>query len=173
MLQTNPDFDFNFQSTSATVTAGGAVGPVPVTLSGSGGFNSNVTWTIAGCESSALITCTLMPNPASAGQNINLTISTTAPTVSSVRHRSSGFFAFWLALPLGGFGLVFLKRRKLATPTALLLLLVLAACGGGGGGGSSEPPITHPGTPAGTYTVMVTGTAGTTTHQHNFTLTVQ
>jgi hypothetical protein len=55
----------------------------------------------------------------------------------------------------------------------LLILLGLSACGGGGGGGGSGPPITHPGTPAGTYTIMVTGTAGTTTHTHNFTIMVQ
>jgi hypothetical protein len=174
-VQSNPDFDFSFQTTSMTVTAGGSVGPVPVTLTASGGFNSSVSWTFAGCQSTALITCTLTPNPAAVGQNISFAIATTAPTVSSVRHGSSGLLAFWLALPLGGVGLVFLKRRKLVSITTLLLLLLgLAACGGGGGGGGGNaPPITHPGTPAGTYTIMVTGTAGTTTHSHNFTLTVQ
>jgi len=33
--------------------------------------------------------------------------------------------------------------------------------------------VLHPGTPAGTYPITVTGTAGTTVHSQVFTLTVQ
>jgi hypothetical protein len=51
-------------------------------------------------------------------------------------------------------------------------LLLQMACGGnsggGGGGGTSTP-----GTPAGNYTITVTGSSGSTQHTSAVTLTVQ
>lgn len=86
-----------------------------------------------------------------------------------------------MLLPIGGMtllGVGFGSRRKKVLGVLLVFLMVsgllfLAACGGGsssgggGGGGTS-------GTPAGNYTVTVTGTSGSLTAQTTtFTLTVQ
>jgi len=61
-------------------------------------------------------------------------------------------------------------RLGLVVGTVALLALLLAACGGGGGGGGNNK---NPGTPAGTYTLTITGTvSGTTTLQHTTTLTL-
>lgn len=168
-VQSNPDFSVGLSSSSATVTAGGNTSST-VSLTGSGGFNSQVTWTWTGCPQ--LATCTVSPASTTPGQNATLTITTTAPFVSRVQDHSSRFVALWIGLPFGAFGLVLMRRRKLIGIMTFLMLLGLAACGGGGGGGSG-PPITHPGTPAGTYNIVVTGTAGTITHQQTFVLTVQ
>jgi hypothetical protein len=52
--------------------------------------------------------------------------------------------------------------RKLAFGFGLLALLSLTSCSG---------PV-HGGTPAGSYTVVVTASSGTLNHPVNFTLTV-
>jgi len=106
-----------------------------------------------------------------------LTVTTTAPHTS--RAPSSRIF-YALLLPLGGMTLLGasgLSRRKKVLSLLLLFLaasglLFLTACGGGSsssnGGGSTG------GTPAGTYTVTVTGTSGSlTAPSTTFTLTVQ
>jgi len=56
----------------------------------------------------------------------------------------------------------------------LLLILVFAACGGGGESSSNNPQQNPNGTPAGTYTVMVTATPrGGSAQSLPLTLTVQ
>jgi hypothetical protein len=53
-----------------------------------------------------------------------------------------------------------------------LLLAAMTGCGGGGGG-SGGGTVHVIGTPAGTYTVVVTATSGNTSRNFNLTLTVQ
>ena len=67
------------------------------------------------------------------------------------------------------------RWRSIMVPLAsgLLLTLALAGCGGGGTSANVTP---NPGTPAGTYPLTVTGTAGsgssTLSHSVTFMLTV-
>jgi hypothetical protein len=70
-------------------------------------------------------------------------------------------------------------RRRLSSKCLrglpFILLILLSACGGGSSGSSSNNPPQNPnGTPAGTYTVMVTATpTGGTAQSLPLTLTVQ
>jgi hypothetical protein len=78
---------------------------------------------------------------------------------------------------LVGIAIIGPRRRRQFGVSAFCVLVLLAgmvACGGsssgsggGGGGGGTR------GTPAGTYAVTMTGTAGSTTHTTTFTLIVQ
>jgi hypothetical protein len=84
---------------------------------------------------------------------------------------------FWLFGLLGLTSVAVLatarKRRAAYLLAACLVLAMLwSACGGGS---STPAPKTVPGTPSGTYTLVVTGTGASTstlTHTINFTLTV-
>jgi hypothetical protein len=169
----NPNFVFSFASSSVTAKAGDAIAPIALTTTSQGGLSGSVQWAVAGCPS--LATCTISPDPTLIGQNATLTLTTTAASVSGVRTNSgNGVLALLLTAPLGALGLTVVSKRRTSILLAIAfgVVLILVSCGGGGGV-STSPPVTHPGTPAGTYTIVVTGTAGNIQHSQNFILTVQ
>jgi hypothetical protein len=91
---------------------------------------------------------------------------------------STRWLALWLLVltTLAGFRAVrWHLARRIAFPLSAVLLTVLiwASCGGGGGG--NPPPPCQPGTPAGTYTLTVTGTVSTGSGNlsHDITLTLK
>jgi hypothetical protein len=165
----------NYLSATATV-APGQTATYTLGVVGQGGFNQTVTFGCTGAPSEA--TCTvspssLIPNANGSTTNITITVTTTAPSVSPPRSRyflplpplSPGLRGLlMLALALAAMAWAAWRRNQRGVsrwqcaivPLALgfLLALMLAGCGGGGGG-------THnPGTPAGTYTLVLTGSAG-------------
>jgi hypothetical protein len=141
----------------------------------------------------AISQCSFAPNPVTPGSSsgpVVMTVNTTSSSASVSPKRSDGtaiFYACWLALP----GLVLLgtktrrvRRGKPSLAVSLLGLFMLAwllmSCGGGaissgagsnaggGGGGGGQQQGTQPGT----YTITVTGTSGTLTHQARSTVTL-
>jgi hypothetical protein len=122
-------------------------------------------------------------NPASvsnASGTSTLTISTTGPSAAlvPVSTRSRGLF-YAMLLPIFGMALMgaeLTSRKKKLLGMALASLMILgplflAACGGGnsgsGGGGSGG------GTPAGTYIISISGSAGSIVNATKVTVTVQ
>ncbi|MFZ0823455.1 MAG: SBBP repeat-containing protein, partial [Terriglobales bacterium] len=173
------DFTLTSNPTSATVTAGQS-GTFTLTVTPQGSFTSPISFSCSGLP--ALAGCTFKPasvTPNSSTATSTLTITTTAQTASlaSPYGRRSPLYAMWLVLPavlLGMVGMAAPNRRKLLSFCLAFLLvggcLLQAACGGGsnGGGGGGGG-----GTPPGTYTITVTGAAGSTQHTTAVTLTVQ
>jgi hypothetical protein len=148
-----------------------------------GGFTDPVA--LACSNLPARSACSFSPTsvtPGTSGSTSTLTISTTAPSASFKEpFRQPPVYGLWIGLMALSL-IVFAGIRRLARTRALalyfsaglltLLLALLLSCGGGGGGGGGGGP-TNPGTPAGTYTVTIAGTAGSLQNSASITLIVQ
>ncbi len=151
----------------ATVKAGSPA-VITVTVTPIGGFSSPVALTCTEPAAMTLSTCTASPasvTPSGAAVTSQVTVTTTAPSLMvpppSMPNRPlpiRQIVPLFLALIL-----LFLLptakrlRLRLAMATAMLAFLVLAGCSG------PKPPV-KPGTPPGTYSLTITGTAGATVH---------
>ena len=175
-----PDFSLNPSSgspTSHTVAAGQSA-TFSLDLAPSGAFNGTVAFTCAISPSvTPAPTCSVPASvqiTASGTQSIKVSVGTTASVTSgawfhlglpSATSPLIGAFVFL------GLALLWIQDRKRITSAAMTLLILamipLSACGGSGS--SSH---TTSGTPAGTYNVTVTATAGNLNHQVVFQLLV-
>ena len=172
---TTSSSDFTLASTAASfaVTPGASVNAtVNVTFNGS--FSGIVTFTCTDPAPGSL--CTIPPQVNAAGQ-VSFNITTTAPTVGSLRPSDQGMRVFYASLLPGLLGLVFTagsRRRSLRGLRFLGLIVVLgfstlwlASCGG------NANRVATGGTTPGTYSITVTGTSGTATSSTTFQLVVQ
>ncbi len=100
----------------------------------------------------------------SAGASATLTFTTVGTARAMSRHSSGILYAVWLPLPalaLIGLGIGSGPSRRKKLWGCLLLwcllatLIVLPACGTSGNAGTGGTPSA--GTPAGTYTITITG----------------
>ncbi len=180
----SPDFGVSAAPSSATVNAGeGAnftVGAEPA-----GGSNQTVTWSCTGAPAAA--TCTVSPssvtldgsNPATAMVTLTTTARSMSPLVGQWRfvlpllpRKVLSACVAWLLVSLIFYNLRPAPRKLLWLRASAVLVLAVLCVSCGGAGTNSGPP--HPqGTPAGAYTMTVTGSSGSLSHTTMFTLTVK
>jgi hypothetical protein len=155
--------------TAPPAVSAGQTATYSLMVSSSGGFNQQVNLT---CSAPTTITCGFSPQAvtpsASSPQSVSLIVSTQlrtiAPPGSRIKidpfagfRRFTGTWFAWLAVVSMLMTIGFLRRRPISATFgfAVILLLAMGACSGSGTAGV---PV---GTPAGTYTITVTGTSGT------------
>jgi subtilase family serine protease len=175
-----PSADFSISGLNSTVSAPGGTGTSTMTVTALNGFTGTVNLTCSPSSASAQITCSL--NPTSLDMSTGTTNGTKAATLSMVtvadlqmpnhwQRRGTWFAAsggLFAAVLLGG---VSSRRRWLALVGFFVVVTILMGVACGGGGGSAQKKTQ--GTPAGSYTVTVTATSGSTTHATSVNLTVQ
>jgi pro-kumamolisin-like protein/Big-like domain-containing protein len=162
------------------VSAPGGSGSSSVAVTWSTGFSGTISLACSGLPSEAACafsTPTITANGTLTTVTPGIIVSTTAAT-AMLQSPGRRHLGHWLAA--GGFMLfsavlIGIPRRR--SPLLLLLLLGLIVMAPGCGGGSSNhtppPPPPNPGTPAGTYNIVVTATSGSTTSSTGFTLILQ
>ena len=170
----------SFALTPAAVSPGGS-STSTVNVTAAAGFSGAVALSCSVQPAPALApTCSISPSSTSPGTPATLTVSTTAPTAGALPSKGGSGLFYAVCLPLiglvatrVGLGRRQKKEKILAATLGCILfagVVFQVACGGNssGGGGSI-------GTPAGTYTITVSGvdSSGTLKHSANTMLTVQ
>ena len=177
------DFKVSVSPTSASVVAGNSV-TYTFTVTPSFGFNAKVTLGCGGAPRGA--TCSASPstvtpdgtNPITARVTVTTAVRSMPPPRSGpnlnlprllTRVRPTWFLWLLLLLTLVA-SQAMARRHRVLFRLALVMGLVLlwAACGAGG----SQVDVPE-GTPAGNYTLTLTGTSGAVTHGISTGLTVE
>lgn len=180
-VTTAPDFAVTASALTPGTVSPGQPSTSKVDVTGLSGFSGAVSLTCSVQPSPTLApTCSINPSSVNPGTPATLTVSTTGPTAGALPSSSGSGLFYAVCLPLIGLlatGVGFRsprngKGKMVAVALACMIfagLVSQVACGGGTsstGGGS---------TPAGTYTITVTGTdvSGSLKHATTTPLMVQ
>jgi hypothetical protein len=183
LVVTAPDFSLSPSAPSLSVMPG-ASATSTIAIKPVGGLDPSTV--VLSCSispaASPSATCSLGGiSVANSTGTSTLTITTDGPQAALIspagEHGSGTLFAFGLMVPamlLGGAGLNKPNRRRLLGFCVIFLVLggclLQTACGGGS---KSLAPTGNSGTPAGNYTVTITGNASGAQHTAVVSLTVQ
>ena len=171
------DFVVSASPNSQTVTAGNQA-TYTITVTPTGIIPESVS--LGSCTGlPAGAQCTFSGNPIpnlnNLAQSRTLNITTTArvTTPAGLLRNRSIFYAFWL--PISGLAFVGVgvsRKRRWMVGVFLVAILAFTIFQAACSSSSSSPPSTA-GTPAGTYTVTLSGTSGTAARSTSVTLVVE
>jgi Subtilase family len=178
------DFTIGASPASATVSAGSPASYMITVSPRLGAYSNPIAFSCSNLPAKSA--CSFSPASLSPGANsasTTLTISTTARSAAPpipFQPLPGAPAALCLGILLLIVFLIARQRQFRFRAWAPILvgallaawLLLTVACGGGSSPSSSSPPAPS-GTPAGTYSVSITGTAGSLTHSSGATLVVQ
>lgn len=167
------DFALKLTPASDTVVAGLSLTPT-LSASGIAGFSSPVTFTCTTDAPSA--TCTIADTTLTLNSSTRVNTRVTVTTTSQYKLAGYGTDSLWLGLAVGASGLlIFSTRRRSRLRTHFIVgMLALTAATAALTGCSGKIPAQNPAyTPAGMYTVTVSGTDGIITRSATFSMQVK
>jgi hypothetical protein len=174
---TTPDFTVTASPPAGTVSPGGAA-KFSVAIGGLGGF-SNAVSLACSAPTAQGVNCSFSSASATPGSSVTLTVTTTGPsaalTLSPATMRSYLLYAAWICFPalaVGGIGSMSRRSQKRRLACLLLCFILWGSLGLQTACGNSVNP-SNGGTAAGTYTVNINGTSGSSQHKTSVSVTVQ
>ncbi len=183
-ITVEPGFGVSVNPASVTIPAAGQSGTTTVTVTSGGGFSGAVTLSCQLPTALAQAACAFNPPAVTTSGQSTLSITTVAPQAAAALFKwwsptgylPAGLGLFCLASLIVA-GLAARRRFRFAAALSLSLILLfcltMAACGGGSGASVSGYTVPNPGTPAGTYKVVVLATNETISLPATLNLTVQ
>jgi uncharacterized protein (TIGR03118 family) len=170
---------FGISSSTATLTVPhGAVGQASISISPINKFTGAVNFSCSGLPQPS--SCSFVPSsvtangnaPVTTTININTTNFTARAAPRQIRRTQVTTLAFALLFPFGS-ALAFYRRRGPHNPLRLFTLIGIALLSLGAITSCSSTSQTFTTAPAGSSTITVTGTSGSTTQTTTFSLVVQ
>jgi hypothetical protein len=173
------DFNVGISPANQTIPAAGSTAVYIVTLTPHPVYGSNISLSVSGLPIASGFSFTTNPvtlsNVSAATSTLNITTTARPVTTASSGAWTRPFYAIWLAIPgmaLLGYGAGSGRRRRRIAGILLLCALGLVTLLQPGCSKRSTTTTTG-GTPAGTYTIVLTATSSSFSPPNaTFTLTV-
>jgi serine protease AprX len=173
---TPPDFLFDVSPANVPPVVAGGSATLTLTPVAQAGFGGDIMLSCSS-PSGQGINCSLSPSSVAPGSSTTLTLTTTGSSAAPAPRGRSIWLLYASCLPTLGFafvrfGFAVPHQRNASRANVVLCIflcagmLLQAACGGTKSDSGSHA------TPAGTYTITVTGISGSTQHSTTTTLTV-